>query len=569
MTDTTKALIYCRVSTKKQSTDASGLDSQEHRCRQHAAIKGYQVEKVFPDDVSGRGDFMRRTGMVALINYLETHPDTNYVVIFDDLKRFARDTLMHLTLRLTLKQYAASVECLNYQFDETPEGEFVETLFAAQGQLEAQQNRRQTLQKMKSRLEKGYWLFYPPTGYRYEAAKGGGKVLVRNEPLASIVSETLEGFASGRFQTKSEVKYFLESFPEYPKGSNGQVHYQRIEELLTRVLYAGYIEHESWGISLRKGQQPALISYETFMQIQQRLKQRAKVPARKNLNADFPLRGFIACTCGKPLTACWSKGRNTRYAYYYCQGKGCEHYGKSIKREQIEGEFEALLQRLTPTTGMFEAATAMFKKLWEHRREYAQTYRQLLKAELAKKERQIQTLLDRIMGAELPSVIGAYEQRIRQTEQEKIVISEKIGQCGRPLSSYEKTYRTAMDFLANPYKLWAHGRLEHKHAVLKLAFADKLTYVRGEGYRTAKTTLPFKVLEGFLDQSKGMVRPAGLEPATLGLEGRCSIRLSYGRTIVVDYSVCCSFSSCPVQGRFRSLPGAHPAGAVAALPRPD
>ena len=30
---------------------------------------------------------------------------------------------------------------------------------------------------------------------------------------------------------------------------------------------------------------------------------------------------------------------------------------------------------------------------------------------------------------------------------------------------------------------------------------------------------------------KTVVRPAGLEPATLCLEGRCSIHLSYGRTI--------------------------------------
>ena len=29
-----------------------------------------------------------------------------------------------------------------------------------------------------------------------------------------------------------------------------------------------------------------------------------------------------------------------------------------------------------------------------------------------------------------------------------------------------------------------------------------------------------------------MARPAGLEPATLGLEGRCSIQMSYGRMLV-------------------------------------
>jgi len=41
-------------------------------------------------------------------------------------------------------------------------------------------------------------------------------MLVRDELLAAIIQEALEGYASGRFQLQVEVKRFLESHPEYP-----------------------------------------------------------------------------------------------------------------------------------------------------------------------------------------------------------------------------------------------------------------------------------------------------------------------------------------------------------------
>jgi DNA invertase Pin-like site-specific DNA recombinase len=61
------------------------------------------------------------------------------------------------------------VECLNFKFDDTPEGEFIETVIAAQGDLERKQNARQVSQKMKARMESGYWVHDTPVGYKYEA----------------------------------------------------------------------------------------------------------------------------------------------------------------------------------------------------------------------------------------------------------------------------------------------------------------------------------------------------------------------------------------------------------------
>ncbi|RFC00666.1 hypothetical protein B5K08_02040 [Rhizobium leguminosarum bv. trifolii] len=38
------------------------------------------------------------------------------------------------------------------------------------------------------------------------------------------------------------------------------------------------------------------------------------------------------------------------------------------------------------------------------------------------------------------------------------------------------------------------GRLENRRAVLKLSFADRRSYKRNEGFRTADLSFPFKAL---------------------------------------------------------------------------
>lgn len=510
------AIIYCRVSSAKQKIEGSGLESQEHRCRQHAGLNGYVVEAVFPDDASGGGDFMNRPGMVALLSYLDAQPGKRYVVIFDDLKRFARDTEFHFKLRREFQRRGARIECLNFRLDDTPEGNFVETIFAAQGQLERDQNRRQVLQKMKARVERGYAVFHAPECYKYAADRAHGKILVRVEPAASILGEALEGFASGHLESQGEFKRFLEAKPAFPKDlPNGEIRWQRIQRLLSHRIYAGYVEAPKWGVPPRKGHHEPIISLETFERIQERLNDTAKAPARKDISKDFPLRGFVLCDdCGKPMTSCWSKGRSQLYPYYFCDTRGCERKRKSIPRSKIEGGLAEILRNLQPTRELFALAKTMFTDAWEMRFAEAHRDKDEVANQLRGVETKIQTLVERIIEAENATVIKAYEDKITKLEREKLLLAERVSRIVPPKRKLEEFIEPALAFLANPWNIYDSGNLVFKRTVLRLVFAEPLRYSLESGYRTANTTFPFKVLANISMSNGEMVGPEGLEPPT-------------------------------------------------------
>ena len=400
----------------------------------------------------------------------------------------------------------------------------VENLLASVSQHQRQKNAEQTKNRMKARVMNGYWCFYPAVGYKFTHVRGHvGKVLVPDEPAASVVREALEGYASGRFETQNEVRLFLENSPHYPKSRKGTVYFQEVATLLGKVLYAGYMNVPEWNLYLHPAKHEPLISFETYQAIQNRLHGTAKAPARKDLHDDFPLRGFITCAaCLRPMTGCWSAGRHSKYPYYLCRTKGCPDFNKSIRKETLEGDFEALLGHLRPTPNLFQMASAMFKELWDNRMRLATHDAQAMKSQLTVVEQRVEKYLDRLVETENSMAIQKYECEITRLEEEKVLLREQIEKCGRPLQPFEDCFRTAMTFLANPCHYWSSDRLEDKRLVLRLVFAKKLAYQRNEGFRTAKNeelSLPFRYLKNLVVSDYELVRPVGIEPTTLSLEG--------------------------------------------------
>jgi site-specific DNA recombinase len=132
-----------------------------------------------------------------------------------------------------------------------------------------------------------------------------------------------------------------------------------------------------------------LIDEATFHRVQAVLSGRISITSPRERNRpDFPLRGFVRCeSCGRPLTASWSKGRSDRYAYYHCRGSKCR--AVNITKTQLEGLFAAELKRLQPTAGYMRLLKDTVLRAWQERKA-------TVRAEVVEVERKVAAIRKRL-----------------------------------------------------------------------------------------------------------------------------------------------------------------------------
>lgn len=131
----TKALVYCRVSSKAQTRRGDGLGSQETRCRSYAEQRGYDVLNVYTDDLTGqRSD---RPGMLAMLSFLKAHQNDPHVVIIDEVSRFARKVPVHFELRGAVADAGGILESPSMVFGDDADSEFNEYIQATVSQYQA------------------------------------------------------------------------------------------------------------------------------------------------------------------------------------------------------------------------------------------------------------------------------------------------------------------------------------------------------------------------------------------------------------------------------------------------
>ena len=541
--DVRDVLSYVRVSSTRQELEGSGLDSQESRCRNFCIQNNYNPEKVFPDTYTGGGDFMNRPGMRALLAYIDAQPHRRFIVLFDDLKRFARDTEFHLKLRTAFRSRGVILKCLNYNFDESPEGQFVETVLAGANELERQQNRRQVIQKMKACFDDGYRPFQAFPGYTKMKVVGHKHKLDVPNELAPMIKEALEGFADMRFLTKTDVGRFLQE----QRLFSGKQPYEKVLEAVTRLLTnpfpAGFVEYKKWDVPLTKGAHEAIISWETYLAIQRRLEGKNFSFIRKTIRDELELRGLVVCAdCGKAMTGATStnkKGGN-KHIYYKCQTKKnvCASGGKSVRAEKIHTDFYELLQEMSAKRQVVNLTLAVFDDVWKNEIALRKQENTLSLKRQTEIEETISKLAERIAKTTSEVLIEQYEKQI-----EKLSI-ELNDLCAFDAKEFDITVpnRTAQDevvqVLKNPYTVWENYTVEQKRRFFTFLFEANLIYDRNFGYRTPEYALPISLFEQNSTNDPLFVHPEGLEPPTTDPK---SVMISTSPRVRATVIAFCSF----------------------------
>ncbi|HHB12219.1 MAG TPA: recombinase family protein, partial [Chromatiales bacterium] len=149
------AIIYARVSTRRQADEELPLQSQIERCERKAVELGARVIRTFIDGgVSGRAD--DRPEFQAAIRFCEQHQVDHFITW--STSRFARNVFDSAIYKRRLDKVGARLAYVSCDIDQdTMSGFMMERIMEVFDEAQSRQISEDTQRSMRMNAEAGYW----------------------------------------------------------------------------------------------------------------------------------------------------------------------------------------------------------------------------------------------------------------------------------------------------------------------------------------------------------------------------------------------------------------------------
>jgi site-specific DNA recombinase len=152
MSERTSALIYCRVSTRRQEVEGTSLDTQVAACAKHAESLGYSVGRTTREVFSG-AELWDRPALARDRADMKSGQFQALVAYSTD--RLSRDPIHLAIIADECERAGVALHFVTEPLDSTPEGALIRYVKGYASQIEREKIRERSLRGRKARLESG------------------------------------------------------------------------------------------------------------------------------------------------------------------------------------------------------------------------------------------------------------------------------------------------------------------------------------------------------------------------------------------------------------------------------
>ncbi|WP_284979487.1 recombinase family protein [Arthrobacter sp. fls2-241-R2A-200] len=335
-----KAVLYLRVSSKKQTETAIDIDkdgnsiaTQRDICKQKAeAVNADIIEEFVEPGVSAQ-TIEKRPVFQALLTFLQDNRDVDYVIVYARSRAFRNFTDAAITRR-HLDKLGVRLLSAREDFGEGTYAEAMEAVTDIMNQVQNQLSGEDIRIKMRNKAVNGGTVGKARLGYLNIRKDIDGRMINSvglDEVRAPLVLKAFELYATGLYSieqleaTMADLGLTSRRTARFPEGP---VSASKLHHMLKDPYYVGYVIYKG---DAYPGRHEPIIGQDLFDQVQEVMSSRSGAGTRDRIHNHF-LKGMLYC--GK----CFKLGRESRVVYMQAKGRGGTIHEYFFCRARQEGQ---------------------------------------------------------------------------------------------------------------------------------------------------------------------------------------------------------------------------------------
>ena len=321
-----RAIIYARVSSRRQADDGLPVASQIDHCQAKAGALGAIVEKIFTDGgITGRTD--SRPAFQDALNYCALSK-VDYLICWNSA-RFARNTVDAGHYKKQLARYGTRLIYSSNEVDiTTDDGWFIDAINSVVDERYSRQVSSDTRRSLLKAAKDGFYIG-GRVPFGYTTVPDGKRKRLAVHPsegptVQSIFAMALQGCGAKLIALQLNAQGLTLRGRPWAKNT---IHY-----LLKNEVYAGWTVFNRTCKARGRALNPeadwikvqshaALVSSEEFERTKAMMSDRQPANVGGQPRSHFVFTGMLTCGfCGSSLQMCSGKGRSGQvYHYYGCR----------------------------------------------------------------------------------------------------------------------------------------------------------------------------------------------------------------------------------------------------------